>query len=672
MKGIWGLGVAVLVGCSSTTKMGEGTGAAGGSGGNGFLRDSAGAGGVGATGTQAGEGGGSGADPCAACAADGYECDGTSCLAAPDAPAAPLVDGEASAGHLDLLWSWATVPGAERYEVRLDGDSWIDVGGSVTFATEVEWGSHSIEVRACAESCSLPSRFDTRVERFGPVTGPWAGLRRALPRSPLGRPVAIGCHSCSVAADGSTLTDGLARAKIERALSRGADLVDVPVSGFGTALALCASPTDTANCLDAATLAGILESDALAASDALLSLEIVEDDAAPRDFARALLDALEQRREFARNGRPVYIRASSERLEALQAVAAALPGYPFLAPYVRLGVAYSPTAHAAVAAFQDALRVEVANHNFGWAELDHTTPNLTSLLGMGRSMGLSFAVSAIPGDDGAVHTTRLREHADLLWSDYRVDWAREAVVATNVLAHVDASRCRSPGDGAIDMFRNVGELTSLGLPVNVTPSADAPGTPSLVYIAEGEDQFGCSLRFRDLGGSGRFLRLGETVDTSCTRGGYLVSATVNFDVLSLEEGQSMVLLGNMDLAGFALALVGTASSTVLRFAVHVDGEYRKHEYEVSAVGLPGIETINDTETYHLVGAYGGGAVKLWINGQSAGDGGSYVDGVRLSSLPTLVGADPQAAGALPRFFFEGLIQEATVVDFGLSPSGELN
>lgn len=67
---------------------------------------------------------------------------------------------------------------------------------------------------------------------------------------------------------------------------------------------------------------------------------------------------------------------------------------------------------------------------------------------------------------------------------------------------------------------------------------------------------------------------------------------------------------------------------------------------------------------------------LWVNGQGVDEGDAYVDAVRMSPAHALVGANPPIATldsmALPINRFQGVIHEATVVDWGPMPSGEAN
>ncbi len=626
-----------------------------------------------------GAGGASGI--CEQCRDDGYLCQTSTCVADPSAPGAPTIDGESSAGHPDLLWVWDSVAGATHYEVSLDGAAWHDVAEALRYSATVDVGLHTVRVRACSDACSLPTGFETRVEYPGRNSGPWLGLARGLPESPMGREVAVSCNDCYRAVDGAILTDEEARSKVDLALSRGADLIELDACWSDSEL--CVSREDVDDCSDRASLDGIGHSDSLTTSDAALSVEITEADADPTEFAAHLLGFFDVHRALVQNGRPLHVRASESRLPYLLAVADALPAYPFISTYVRLGVVYERTTYAAVGDMQNAVRDDVLGNGLDWVEFDHTTPNLLALVGFSRSLGLGVGLRTIPAVDGAAHITRLREEADALSTEYRVDLARDALVARNLLARVDARLCESPADETVEVFRNDphndGALTSETIPLDVTPTADAVGSPPMRDAPAGGDQYGCYFRFTEATDPARVLDLGVT---TATRGGYWVSAALNFDNLALAEGELMTIVSNAEAAGFSLELVGRTSGTVLRFCAHVSGDYRCREHTVyvgsgqaGVVDSP-IGALNGTDSYHVVGAYAEGTLKLWINGQGIDEGDAYTDAVRLSPVHALVGANPQVATqespGLPINYFLGMIQEATVVDWGPVPSGEAN
>ena len=652
---------------------GGGVGASGGvvAGGNesgrGAIETGAGAGG--ATGGAAGA---PTSAACAACLSEGYLCESEECVADETAPQSPSLEGEESTLPSNVLWIWDDVDTATYYEVRFDDGTWVNVGTDLSFESEMPDGPATIEVRACADSCSLPTGFVTQIETLGPLDGPWRGMARPIDISPMGRSVAISCHNCYSAADGTLLSTEEARAKVELALSRQADLIEIDVVSTGTEL--CASHADVTDCSDRPTLGGLLASEALAASDAALFIEIKEDDSDSLEFAESILGWFNEHRSLVRNGRPIYFRAFAARLPYLLAIKDALVDYPFLEPYVRFGVLYRESDYAAVADFQDAVRADAADQGLDWVEFQHTTSSLRGLSLFAESLGLAVGVWTIPAVDGAVHVTRLREDFDALTTEYRVDQARDALVDTNLLARVDAGLCASPADETVEVYRNEGVLTSNSIAVGVAPTTDAAGTPALHYNAEGEDRFRCDFRFTPPTDpeAGTLLDLGVTTST---RGGYWLSTYVNLDVLDLAEGEVMSLVANSQNAGFALELAGEATRTVLRFGVRVAGAYQYHRYDVSATGLGGgLETLNGTDGYHLVGAYPaeGGTVKLWINGRSEGHEGVFEDAVALSAVNAQVGADPQSPGMLPRYYLDGWLQEATVVDWGSAPSGEAN
>lgn len=496
-------------------------------------------------------------------------------------------------------------------------------------------------------------------------TGIWQGVAKAdLATSPLGNVVPLSCHNCYNGPNNEVYSAAEANAKIDRALGRNADLIELDIADAGGTL--CVTHDDVASCGSRPTLQQIFDNSRFADADALVFAELKEGNVDADTFATRLLTALDDNRAFATSGRPFFIRAFHGRIAYLQAIQDRLGDYPMIAPHLRFSVLYGRNAVARVADFQAAMEADVLGNGFHMVELEYRTKNLAGLTAFARSQGLAVGLYTIPGAFGEVYLAALRERVDQLTAEYRIDQARRVVEEPNTFAHVDAAACQSSGDTSIAAGHNLtGSPGSALLALDVVPTSSAHGSPALWYDGPGEDRHGCSLDFRsNQGYASRALALGTHSVGADT--GYLVSAVVNFDALSGFTG-TQAIINSSEAGGFALELQGNGATTQLRFGVHVGGSYRYHAYDVSSTGLSSPNrSLNGTDGYLLVGAYDGdGGVYLWIDNERNGSGGSFSGGVTSSGQPTLVGADPQPGAALgARFFFDGFVQQAAVLRWG--------
>ncbi len=604
----------------------------------------------------------------AACSVeDGWSCAGepSVCLRVPETP---TIEGEASAGHPDPLWRWNQPANTHHFQIRLDGSSWQETTDQEYRASDLAEGDHTFEVQACNEqgACSQPGSFLTTVEYFGEDLAPvWAGAARTdYAISPLGNPVFISCHNCYNGPGNEVYDTQQALAKIHRALVRGADLIELDVALAADGATFCVVHGDPADCGDSPTLEEILSDQAFQQSDALLFVELKEQDADPGNFALMLLDLLDRHREFVRNGRPFFLRIFADRLVYLHAVDDYLAAYPFIAPYVRFSVLYGRNAYQDPGAFQQAIRADALNPGFHMVEFHYQTKNLEGLLQFARQNGLGVGLWTIPGTYGEVFVGALREEVDELTCEYRVDQARAVVAETNVLAYVNPAGCTSAGDPTVTVYRNLdGTLTSRQVSVGVPATANNYGTPPLWYDPEGQDRYGCSFDFRTSQGiTERALELGDVTPAPNT--GFLVAAYVNFDDLSVSD--TLAVLNSSESGGFALELASYGGETRLRFGVHAGGSYQYHAVPVRNTGLAQNPSLNSADGYLLIGAYDGdGGIYLWIDNELPPGHPSATGSVRDSGQPALLGADPQPTSPLKaRFFFDGLIQRAVVLRWG--------
>ncbi len=600
------------------------------------------------------------------------------------APDAPSIDGEPSAGHTDLTWTWNTPALTDHFVVMLDDGAEQELPlTTASFETEVELGLHTLEVRACSArgACSA-SRFDSVVELFGEqYSTPWRGVKKPdLATSPLGNVVPLSCHNCYSGRPGNVVLDAdAALAKIGRALQRGADLIEIDVADIGAEL--YASHEDEASAGQHPTLESLLDDPNLLASEALLFMEIKESDADPAAFAQGLLDLLDTHRAYAHNGRPIVLRHFQSGLSYLTAVKELLPSYPMLRSYVRFSVLYP--ARADIAALQLDIASDAAQNGFWGIELEYRNPNVMGAVRYAQSLGLAASLYTIPGPGfGEVYLGSLREEVDELTTEYRIDQARSIVEAKTALGRVDASPLAS--GGSVQVTQNFSGLVTETRNLGGTPSAALYGSPGLLVNAPGEDLFGGILDFRSAQGfSERALPL---FDADAGQGqGYLVTSVVNFDTLALPSGQTMALLNKAETGGFAVELANAGAGTRLRFGVNVSGGYVYHSYDVTGQNQAGAcggaeggyftAALNGTSSYVVTGAYdGSGGVYLFIDNRCvAATAPSASGGVAASAVQVLVGADPQpSSSSQAQFYFDGLLQTASVSSWGAHVGDSIN
>lgn len=171
-------------------------------------------------------------------------------------------------------------------------------------------------------------------------------------------------------------------------------------------------------------------------------------------------------------------------------------------------------------------------------------------------------------------------------------------------------------------------------------------TPSTITRAYGEGVFGTALLFD----SSDETSVGFYDADNDPSDGYFVAAVVEFDDLSLDDGEIQSIFSKADHGGFALELEGGFFSTTLRFGVRVGDSY--HYATKSMSGVDG------SHSHIIYGSYDGdGRVRLWFNNSDSGvsTSSSISGGVALNDSPVTVGADPEGTSDT-RFHFEGRVQ----------------
>jgi len=279
--------------------------------------------------------------------------------------------------------------------------------------------------------------------------------------------------------NGEVLNLAAATASIERALMNGADLIEMNIASI--AGGLYASPADTASADARPLLSELLAKEKLASSDALVALEIVEgtsDAALPDDFAKALFNVIDKTPSVARNGRPLWVRATYSNRAYLQALAAEAKRRTVAGPYVRFVVA-DPGGDAAVFYSQ---QLTGASLDFADAvSVDYRHPNALYRLERLRSAGKAAILEEVPGPGhGEMVLAALRERADAIITNYRADQARRIVTRQDVGIFFSGNDISTDGRfltvhgvqnaKAITWQQELDKLTSLsnGTPVLVT------------------------------------------------------------------------------------------------------------------------------------------------------------------------------------------------------------
>jgi len=596
-------------------------------------------------------------------------------------PAAPSLDGETSAGHLDLHWIWTKPEATSSFQVRLDAGPVVELEGDTTrWDQSFPSGTHTLEVRACNEAgCSSYVALATSIERFASMPAPWLGVQKAdFARSPLGHHAPLACRDCFSGTGGSVLDTDEALAKIARALSRKADVIELDVARIEGVLHV--SRDDPGTPADRPSLQAILQDPGFASANALLSLEIVEVDTPAAELADELLRLLDASRSVVRNGRPLIVKVLDGKLAYLNALKSRASSYPFIAPYLRYWVDYANRGD--VAAWQSEIEAEVVSRGFDGVSLAHQSQNLFGVIAYALSRGLGVGLFDVPGPGfGEVVIAGMREDVDLLSSSYRVDQARTLVEAPTGAGYLNARPLTGVGDPLFLRRNTTGTLITETRMLGKAESAETYGQPFWTAFSIGQDLVGGALSFAR---ERRALVLSE-IDANPGQG-VLVTAVVNLpEPAELAEGESQNIVASTQNAGFAVSLVNPADApAALRFTVRVGDSYYAHDYPVTggnplacSAGASSVFTaaLNGSDSYLLTAHYDGTrAPFLFINHQCAGAAPPAASGgIVASEASTLLGADPQP-GSVPdaRNHFRGYVQQAQLQLWGPHTAQESN
>ncbi len=490
--------------------------------------------------------------------------------------------------------------------------------------------------------------------------GFWDASQRAMARTPQGHSVAISCHNCY--GNGNRTTSG-ALDRIRQAQLAGADLIELDVVSRDDDT-ISVAHGDPGGSIP--LLKNVLADCALRLGDQSLFVEIKSD--FKESQLEKLLDTLiavpanpscpyANDSPFVRPGRPIIIRAFHSRRNLLLEIDDLLGSTEF--NEVRDLVMLSELYHRNQATltngfvFHDAIS-KARDDGFEMVEFDHRTKNLPGLVTYAKELGLGVNLFTFSSSFNEVFVAFWREEVDALTIDgldQSANAKRAAVAEARMVAEADNELAH------LNVWDHGGEFVRYhlyGSSTGVLP-LEKPGSPEFHLSPAGEDLFGGYLQYnRDQKQSSRLLDLDNSAGD-----GYLVAAVVNFDDLDLAPKTTQAIVNKSDAGGFALELRRPETGPlVLRFGVHVDGQYRYAETPAS--------TFNTTDAYILIGAYDGdGRVRLWVNHQQPSGSSSNVvkGGVRHNDSPVLIGADPQGC-CDSRFHFTGKIQSVLILNWG--------
>lgn len=448
-----------------------------------------------------------------------------------------------------------------------------------------------------------------------PYVGVFRGVSRELTTTALGHPAAVSCHNCYAGSGNAPLSLAAANARIAKAVAEGADFIELDVIEVGGLL--YASHSDVAAKGSLPLLTDLLAAPALRDTDTLLVIEVKEADADPLLFADALLSALSTqstRAQVVREGRPLFLKSFNTKLAYLLALKNKASEWPSLTPYLRYYLLHSGLA--SLSELQQELEEQAVENGLDGIDLFFRTPHLAAISGYMRSLGLGVGVWTVPGPAlGELGMLALREQADVITTDLPLDRARALVEAQNVRTHFDARDLAAAAD--LTVF-SVTPFSASKQQVLLEPSA-----PILERGAVGDVMFGGALRFAQ----DKALTLPPPGPSSSP--GFVVSALVRFNSLTLLPNQTMPILAQLDEGAFRFELArGEAGGTELRFGVNVDGAFRYRSRSVagdasaSCDGLANVAFVPALDTEHaylLTGVYTPeGRVLLFINLQCAG------------------------------------------------------
>ncbi len=486
--------------------------------------------------------------------------------------------------------------------------------------------------------------------------GVFRGVSRELSSTALGHQTAVSCHNCYVGPGNEPLPLEAANARIAKAIAEGADFIEIDVVEIRGRL--YAGHSDLAEPGILPLLSDLFAAPALRNSDALVVIEIKESQSDALTFSRNLLAALNET-ALASEGRPLFFKAFSPKLNYLLAIKEAATALPRLAPYLRYYVLHSGLN--SIAAWQQEIDTQIVANGLDGIDVFFRAKHLAAVSGYARSLGLGVGVWTVPGPKlGQLAILALREQSDIITTDLPLDQARALLVQQDVRTHLDASD--------LDAVQNLTVYRSTPLIASRDAVLLDASAPVLERGAMGDVMFGGALRFAE----DKALTLPAPGASSAP--GFMVSALVRFNTLELAPNQTMPILAQLDDGAFRFELTRSdTGQTELRFGVNVDGALRFQTRPVAGDanatcdGLSNaafFDALDTDHAYLLTGLYApDGRVFLFINLQCAGRAlPGQTGNIKASQAGVRIGrpvlaADPHTVA------FDGSVQRMDMLDW---------
>ena len=474
----------------------------------------------------------------------------------------------------------------------------------------------------------------------------WADIDQEVGRSPHGHSVGLVCHNCYTQPGRDSQneeSEAGTRSAIRAAQLSGADLIELDIKEEGGVIYVDHEddPGTGGSRFDV-----ILSYNELRQGTQPLYIEIKERNTSEAFIENLLRDLM--RFGYGVEGRPVFLRAFYGRRESLLIARRLLAQEDFsaLRPYLRLNTLFPQNNPNSIAAAHARIR-ELYNMGMHGVEFRYDDDNLLSKIAYARSLGLGVTLFTIPARMGEVFIANSRDLVDALVLDYPLDAGRDVVEDDNALVNLDMSQQMGLNE-QITYQRSNAQSRTLNL--------GGANQPTVEYLGPGEDRFGGSLIFDSSQEQSLTLYDADTRNGE----GYFVSVLVNFDDLSIADGETQSIVAKSDAGGFALELDNPEGlgAAVLRFGVRVGEDYVYATYPKSL--------LNGTDAYWITGCYDGdGAVRMWVNNSDDDvDASRNVSGgVVNNNSPIVIGADPQGA-VNRRFHTSAKIQRINVQSWG--------
>ena len=567
----------------------------------------------------------------------------------------PVVYGEKSSIKARIRWEWIIPENAVSIRYRVDAGDWQDPGTDTSYTSDpLNFGSHVFEIQArYGERWSPSAMFATFREAF--EVGYFEDLKRDLGKTPYDTATAVfnnDVFEISATPEGS-VNRILYFMRIGRQYGTDVFELDVRTDDNGR-WRVGKAGDDLAN---AAYLTDLLKQEDVATDDRPFALDVVMDEAEQPDFA-SLIDVLLYHGHGV-NGRPVYLRFDIDRIDNLYQLNNVLENFPLNAVYIKKHVVFNGNEGADVVAFQTQLATLAHAHGVDAFEMYSTTPNLHAHLAYIRhSLGKGALVMLAYGDQyqaqdlTPIACASLRDEVDGFFiaspqgtTSPVTDECHDHVVENNGLVY--ASAVGQPDENGLTWYGEdnedvfVTDLTAVGSMPRYGSFGSAPFDLTMLDFNPAEND---AVPLYD-------------ADPSTQMRGYLVSAVVTFNNLTLADGQQQMIVAKTDSGGFGLSIKGTAATTRLSYSsfLECDNDYDDAEVDIGNLDI--------NRLHWLVGSYSteDHYFRLWIDGvQVAKRSRSCYMG--LNDSPIVLGADPQGTGAT-RWSFDGAINTAKVLDW---------